>query len=73
MENTKWVMADYLPAIERVECAEDGDLGIVGSRRVRSTRDDEGAGIWDGATLVESVEDELLKSLRHGVEWMSRR
>lgn len=62
----KWAVVDYLPAVERVECAEDGDLGIAGGCWLRCAGDDEGACICDGAVGVEGVEDELLEGLCHG-------
>jgi hypothetical protein len=53
-------------AVEGVESAEDGDLGIVGGSGNICSGEDEGSGVGDGRVCVEMVEDELLDEFGHG-------
>lgn len=75
-DEAKWVKktpSDYLPAFERVECAEDSDLCIAGCCWLVRAGDDEGTSVCDGAVSVEGVEDELLESFGHGLRMVRSR
>ena len=55
-----------LSAIERIESAEDSDLGIAGCCGRGRAGEDEKPCVWDVSVPVEDIEDELLDGLRHG-------
>ena len=55
----------YITACEGVQSTQNDDLGVMGGCRLLVAGEGEGAGVFDAALPVESVEDELLDRLRH--------